>query len=1079
MLRLPPLLPAAARDLLSDRAVQTYLFVLGLAIRRCLQTYLRHHRSNPNPNPKQKQKRKRRLITTALTVLVPVVLSATLLLVTWHLIFRFIFAHQHTSESYFDDAYKDVLRTPGHYAVSAQLLQWAIVAVVWSADEGGSVAYLLFGFLGAMSASFVLWVPTLYRDAIGNGGRKAVAAQKRRRRTVPASYVASSAVAYVSILKLYPCNDGDLCSPDEGFGSFPLHFRTWLQVLHVVLLLPVLASALLPTALSLNRIRVDSSLLFALLAIATSAWHLYHVAVLGTVPILPSTDCQWSITTDLVGCTLLTLYAVYKDSSASSLRHTVLAALAIPLLSPAVVLATHLCLSRLAGSHTALIGCVQRRVAAKLRRADEASDDLTITSNDDKKATRRKWCNLGLWTKTSSEGNGKNNVCAYSQACENLAEALGKAAQLGEDDGVLSCGCGSMDEVAFYKERFAVRHITGIDPALPEARATHPDDFNVRTVRTGVEDLLDDNPSGAGGGGDERRTIFPPRFFNKIIALDNIYHYPDKEGAWRTFLGMVAPGGNVAVSDVLLKKRSNDTPLWVRMALRLMGIPTANLWTEQDYRRKLAEMGYDGVDVQTISGPVLIQGPWSRFLPQALLWHLDYAIVVASSPAPVKPRRKKKKVAIVGSGLAGLSTAYYLLSSPSAADFDVDVYEANGCLGLAGNTTLIGEQLVDVPARMAALGYYSKYKELLEELDIPTTVVKTDSSFYGSDGNGGHVCHCYDKSSAVNVYTAICVGGLRRLCKLLIALSKLCNDHVSVDPRGHNASQTFGDWLRVNLGLSSDQTFKCKHTGKDKNHDLPSLTCYDNPFAYIMVGSLSWMLSCTWEQLATYPADIVLPYCQGLKMDRLGIGREGQVIRISPSIKVLERALLYGVNTLQCGTRVTGVDAKRTIDGTTYDAVVCAAEAKAVPKIMKNSTSIFGQIEYHPSTIYLHRDESCMPQNTKEWRTWNVEMSSGRKEPQLTFWLNEFYPDAKFDGNVFQTWSPAHQPQAELIIRKSEFERVVHTARSRSIISQIEHLQGKDGIFFAGSYSAYGMGLLEEALISGSRASTGVLSNIG
>ena len=396
---------------------------------------------------------------------------------------------------------------------------------------------------------------------------------------------------------------------------------------------------------------------------------------------------------------------------------------------------------------------------------------------------------------------------------------------------------------------------------------------------------------------------------------------------------------------------------------------------------------------------------------------------------------------------------------------------------------MIGEQLVDVPARMAALGYYNKYTDLLEELDIPTTVVKTDSSFYGSDGNGGHICHCYDKSSVVNVYKAICVGGLRRLCKLLIALSKLCDNQAPIDPNG-DSSQTFGDWLRVNLGLSSDRTFKCKHTGKDKDHDLPSLTCYDNPFAYIMVGSLSWMLSCTWEQLATYPADIVLPYCQGLKMDRLGIGREGQVIRISPSIQVLERALLYGVNKLQCGTRVTGIDSKRMIDGAAYDAIVCAAEARAVPKIIKSSskvdTSIFGQIQYHPSTIYLHRDESFMPRNKKEWRTWNVEMSSGRKEPQLTFWLNEFYPDAKFDGNVFQTWSPAHQPQAELITRKSEFERVVHTARSRSIISEIdEKLQGKDGIFFAGSYSAYGMGLLEEALISGRRASTGVLSNIG
>ena len=206
MPRLPLPLPAAARDLLSDGAVQAYLLVLVLAIRSCLRVYFRHH-SNSNP-----KRRPSSIPTATLTVLLPIVLSAALLTVTWYLIFRFIFAHQHTSASFFDDAYKDVLRTPGHYVLSAQLLQWAIVAVVWSADEGGSLAFLLFGFLGAMSASFVLWVPTLYRHRdgtngdISSGGRKKVTTQRQRRRTVPASYVASSAAAYVSILQLYPCS---------------------------------------------------------------------------------------------------------------------------------------------------------------------------------------------------------------------------------------------------------------------------------------------------------------------------------------------------------------------------------------------------------------------------------------------------------------------------------------------------------------------------------------------------------------------------------------------------------------------------------------------------------------------------------------------------------------------------------------------------------------------------------------------------------------------------------------------------------------------------------------------------------
>ena len=118
-----------------------------------------------------------------------------------------------------------------------------------------------------------------------------------------------------------------------------------------------------------------------------------------------------------------------------------------------------------------------------------------------------------------------------------------------------------------------------------------------------------------------------------------------------------------------------------------------------------------------------------------------------------------------------------------------------------------------------------------------------------------------------------------------------------------------------------------------------------------------------------------------------------------------------------------------------------------------------------------------MPPNKSEWKTWNVEMSSGREEPQLTFWLNEYYPDAKFDGNLFQTWSPSHVPKAELTIQRSDFQRVVHSNSSKEIVSEIERIQGTDGIYFAGSYTEYGMGLLEQALRSGRKASDQLLRN--
>ena len=207
------------------------------------------------------------------------------------------------------------------------------------------------------------------------------------------------------------------------------------------------------------------------------------------------------------------------------------------------------------------------------------------------------------------------------------------------------------------------------------------------------------------------------------------------------------------------------------------------------------------------------------------------------------------------------------------------------------------------------------------------------------------------------------------------------------------------------------------------------------------------MLSCTWADLLKYPADIVLPYCRGLKMDKLGSGRDGQVIRIVPSIKILERSLLYGVKNLNLGSRVFSVGDDRIINGIEYDAIVIATEAKAVSKVVKNSSDVFKKVVYHPSTIYLHTDESFMPPERKDWKCWNVDMSTGRSEPQLTFWLNEFYPNSKFDTNVFQTWAPSHIPNEASIIKHSYFERVVHSKETKSYVDEIQDIQGKVSLF--------------------------------
>ena len=659
--------------------------------------------------------------------------------------------------------------------------------------------FLLFGFLGAMGAAFVMWVPCLYTRSSNRKGNQPVATV--RGKGVPITYLLTSSIAFVCIWMLKPCDPSNgECTLEEGFGTFHVGFRQWLQCLHVILVLPIVASFLLPKRCLPC---MPSSLLFGALAAVSAAWHIYQVKIDGAKYKIPWTDCQLSITTDLICCSWITLYAIYndtkhasrgeeKDAGFTAFRKMCLSAVMMPLVSPAAVLAGHLCMHNFGEIYSSFIAGMQQRVASKLRSED--SD--------------KNWCNLGLWNTPD---------CSYDQACENLAFALGKIANLNSSDAVLSCGCGLIDEVRYFKQQFQLRHVTGIDLHLPEARTTDVDDYNIRTIRANVDDV---------------QSLFPPQLFNKIIALDNVYHYRSKKSFFCDCFKMLPDDGQVSVSDIVLKRNIKDTPVWVKIVLCMMGVTTNDLWSEHEYVNNLDMLGYDktNIDVKLVGADVF-KG-WS-IMPACLVQYLDYALIAATKKSQATDVEKKKRVAIVGSGLAGLSTAYYLLSSKDAASFEVDIYEANpDAPGLAGNTHLIGEQLVDVPARMACLGYYNQYKQLLHELNIPSTVVRTDSSFYGDDGNGSKICYSYEQNSLLNICNAFRCGGAKRLFKMIKALSKLRTEN---DMQG---GKTFGEWLQVNLDLSQEKTYQCKSTGILKEHDLPSLTCHDNPFVYIMVGAL-------------------------------------------------------------------------------------------------------------------------------------------------------------------------------------------------------------------------------------------------
>lgn len=93
--------------------------------------------------------------------------------------------------------------------------------------------------------------------------------------------------------------------------------------------------------------------------------------------------------------------------------------------------------------------------------------------------------------------------------------------------------------------------------------------------------------------------------------------------------------------------------------------------------------------------------------------------------------QKQLKVAVIGSGIAGLSTSWLL----SLHDHEVHIYEKENRLGLGSHAVEVGEcgDVIDVPTRCFSEGFYSELLNLFNYVGIETSILNLSPSIQVSD----------------------------------------------------------------------------------------------------------------------------------------------------------------------------------------------------------------------------------------------------------------------------------------------------------------------------------------------------------
>ena len=143
-----------------------------------------------------------------------------------------------------------------------------------------------------------------------------------------------------------------------------------------------------------------------------------------------------------------------------------------------------------------------------------------------------------------------------------------------------------------------------------------------------------------------------------------------------------------------------------------------------------------------------------------------------------------------------------------------------------------------------------------------------------------------------------------------------------------------------------------------------------------------------------------------------------------------------------------------------YDKVVLASHADENLKIISDITNkereILSNFKYKPNKAVIHSDENLMPINKNAWCSWNSSLNPDNKEQSsVTYWLNQLQ-NLKTDKNIFLTINPFVEIASDKIYHKIDFTHPYYDEKALQNQSNLKTIQNKNNTLFAGSYFGYG-----------------------
>lgn len=411
--------------------------------------------------------------------------------------------------------------------------------------------------------------------------------------------------------------------------------------------------------------------------------------------------------------------------------------------------------------------------------------------------------------------------------------------------------------------------------------------------------------------------------------------------------------------------------------------------------------------------------------------------------------------AIIGSGISGLSAAFYLCNDKTMKDAVFRVYESSERIGGHSHTVIINGEKIDLGFQVSNPKTYPNLYTFFEQIGVRDFLVKTSMSFSVKQPNFE-----WGFGSAISLVSLLTSWSFYKLIFELYHFYNIANqfvstgsDDVSIDDfvNMYKFTVDFKKYYLYpftscvwSIGTENVGSFSAKQTFIFmRNHGLLSFLTYQ---WYFLTCNCDTYI----DKIKKYIGDIIKP-----NHNLVSISRD----KNSWLLKFDNNSTAYADN------------------------IIFACRGEHVYNILQNSSGsvsnetldIFSKLKNTSNTVSVHRDERDMPKNKTYWSSWNYTSDTDDSNYRCTYWMKELQNTN--DDRLFTTMhNNDYKPNYKELLFEWTTDHPSYDMNTQKCIDYINSVSSKtSGLWFCGAYMGYGFH--EDGIVSAKRVVESITDN--